>query len=93
MRRDNLVAHVARFARALRERQVPTGLADEVDAVTALTLVDVADRDEVRRALPVALKIQRRDAAAFEELFDRFWAAEPSEEAPLCVGVEGSCAT
>jgi uncharacterized protein len=82
VRRDNLVAHVARFARALRERQVPTGLADEVDAVTALTLVDVADRDEVRRALPVALKIQRRDAAAFEELFDRFWAGEPSEEAP-----------
>jgi uncharacterized protein len=76
----SLVEHVARFARALRERAVRTSLSDEVDAVEALTLVDLADRDETRRALAIALKIRPRDAAAFDELFERWWRS--SEEAP-----------
>jgi len=69
-----LPAHMARFAAALRARGVRVGLSDEVDAVTALSLVDVLDRDEVRRALSTALKIQPRDRAAFDELFHRFFA-------------------
>jgi uncharacterized protein with von Willebrand factor type A (vWA) domain len=69
----DLVGHVAHFAGALRDRDVRAGLSDEIDAVQALTLVDLADREEVRRALRVALKIRPRDAAAFEELFDRLW--------------------
>ena len=69
----DLVAHVAAFAGALRERGVRTGLSDEADAVAALTLVDLADREEVRLALKTALKIRRRDADTFEELFARLW--------------------
>jgi len=69
----DLVAHLARFARALRERSVKVGLSDEVDAATALTLVDIGDRDEVRRALGASLKIRPRDRAAFEDAFDRLW--------------------
>ena len=69
----DLVAHVAAFAGALRERGVRTGLSDEADAVAALTLVDLADREEVRLALKTALKIRRRDAGTFEELFARLW--------------------
>lgn len=69
----DLVTHLARFARALRERGVKVGLADEVDAATALTLVDIGDRDEVRLALATALKILPRDRALFEDLFDRLW--------------------
>ena len=80
MSEGNLLAHVARFARALRQRQVSATLADEIDAVGALTRIDLADREEVRRALRIALKIRRRDQDAFEELFDRFWnAAAPPE--------------
>jgi len=73
MSAPDLVVHLARFARALRERGVGVGLSDEADGLTALTLVDLGDRDEVRRALRTALKIRPRDAAAFEELFARLW--------------------
>jgi len=73
----DLVAHVATFAGALRSRGVHVGLGDEVDAVRALTLVDVPDRSEVHRALRIAMKILRRDWAAFDESFARFWAAVP----------------
>ncbi len=77
----DLVAHVAAFAGALRERGVRAGLSDEADAVAALTLVDLADREEVRLALKTALKIRRRDAEAFEELFARLWgSADPAAE-------------
>ncbi|HSE62867.1 MAG TPA: hypothetical protein VLG15_04580, partial [Thermoanaerobaculia bacterium] len=79
---DDLVAHVARFARELRERGITAGLADEVDAVAALTLVDVSDRAEVHRALSAALKIRRRDRAVFDELFARLWAAEAPGTSP-----------
>ena len=78
----NLVGHLARFARALRERGVRVGLSDEVDAVEALTLVDLPDRDEVRRTLATALKIRPRDTRAFEELFQELWG---SEDGPLAV--------
>ena len=69
----DLVAHVAFFARALRERGVRVSLSDEADAVAALTLVDLSDRVEVRLALRTALKIRPRDAATFDELFELLW--------------------
>jgi uncharacterized protein len=68
-----LVAHVARFAGALRERGVPVALSDEVDAVAALTLVDLLDRDEVATALRCALRLRREHWATFDELFARLW--------------------
>jgi uncharacterized protein with von Willebrand factor type A (vWA) domain len=70
---SDLVVHVARFGRALRRHGVPVGLSDAADGLSALTLIDVGDRDEVRRALRVSLKIQPRDAATFEALFARLW--------------------
>ncbi len=79
----DLVHHLARFARALREHGVAVNLSDEADGLEALTLVDVGDRDEVRRALRAALKIRPRDGAVFEELFARLWtAAEPVPDRP-----------
>lgn len=69
----DLVRHLARFAGALRQRGVGVSLSDEADGLTALTLIDVGDRDEVRRGLRTALKIRPRDAAAFDELFDLLW--------------------
>jgi uncharacterized protein with von Willebrand factor type A (vWA) domain len=69
----DLVRHLARFAGALRQRGIGVTLSDEADGLTALTLIDVGDRDEVKRALRAALKIRQRDAAVFEELFDLLW--------------------
>ncbi len=50
---EDLVVHLARFAAALRERRVRVGLSDEADAISALLLVGLDDREEVRRALRV----------------------------------------
>lgn len=73
MRADDLVVHLARFAGALRERGVDVGIGDEVDATNALTLIDLFDRDEVRRAFLIAFKIRPGDRAAFGATFDAFW--------------------
>ncbi len=73
---EDLIVHLARFAGALRERGIPAGLSDEVDAVEALALVDLSDRAEVRRALRAALKVRRRDAEVFDELFDLLWGSQ-----------------
>ena len=70
---SDLVRHLARFAGALRQRGVGVTLSDEAVGLTALTLIDLGDRDEVRRALRAALKIRQRAAAVFEELFDLLW--------------------
>ena len=74
----DLVAHLAVFGRALRERGIRASLPDEADALAALAISDVADRDEVRTALKIALKIRRRDEDVFDELFARLWgSADP----------------
>jgi uncharacterized protein with von Willebrand factor type A (vWA) domain len=78
---SDLVVHLARFARELRASGVEVGVGDEVDATRALTMVDLGDRDEVRVALRVALKIKRRDWDAFDGLYRQFWtgALEPGK--------------
>lgn len=79
---EDLVLHLARFARALRDRGVATTLSDEADGLAALTLVDLGDRDEVRLALRTALKIRPRDSAVFEELFAVLWKARAPLQTP-----------
>ena len=74
----DLVTHVATFAAALRARGVAATLSDEADALEALGLVDLGDRNEVRLALAAALKVRLADRATFAELFDRFWRATPA---------------
>ncbi len=74
--RADLIAHLARFARALRERNVRVSLSDEADALEALTLSDLSDPGEVRRALAIALKIRPRDAAVFGDLFASWWTGQ-----------------
>jgi uncharacterized protein len=72
---DDLVVHLARFAGVLRAHGIATGIGDEIDATVALTLIDLLDRAEVRRALQIAFKIRPRDRAAFDALFQSFWSA------------------
>ncbi|HEX3530912.1 MAG TPA: VWA domain-containing protein [Thermoanaerobaculia bacterium] len=72
---SDLVHHLASFARALSEHGVGVNMSDEADGLAALTLIDLGDRAEVRRALRTALKIRPRDISVFEELFERLWTA------------------
>ena len=72
---------LARLGRALRAEGVGTSLRDELDAAEALALVDLEDREEVRRTLRIALKIPRAAFDGFDRLLAVFWGAEP-EAAP-----------
>ncbi len=79
---NDLVVHLARFAVALRAAGARVSLGDESDALQALTRLDLADRDEVRRGLRCALKIRPQDVAAFEALFATLWQDRAGEETP-----------
>ncbi len=70
---QGLVAQLARFAAALRECGVRVGLGDEVDAASALMLVDLLDRAEVHRALRIAFKPPREAWEIFDRLFEEYW--------------------
>ena len=72
-RRANLVAHIARFAGELRQRGVPVGLGDQIDAAIALRFIDIGDPEEVRISLRTALKIPRRWWTVFDASFDTMW--------------------
>jgi uncharacterized protein with von Willebrand factor type A (vWA) domain len=77
-RGPGLVGQIARFAAALRACELRIGLGDEIDAATALTLVDLLDRDEVHRALRIALKVPREAWDVFDRLFAEYWDGDPS---------------
>ena len=74
----DLLFHVARLASTLRERAIAVRLGDEIDAVRALTLVDVGDPAEVRVALRAALRIIRSEWTAFDQVFDAWWRFSPA---------------
>jgi hypothetical protein len=78
----DLVAHLARLAGALRLAGVRVAIGDEVDALAALLRIDLADPDEVRRALRCTLRIRPGDAAAFERAFAHTWLGEPERRPP-----------
>lgn len=74
MSERDLVRHLAGFCGALRGARLPVGLSDEIASALALTMIDIGDRAELRRALLTALRIQPGDRAVFEALFGTWWA-------------------
>jgi hypothetical protein len=77
-----LTATLARFAGALRREGVRVSLADESDAASSLSLVDLLDPHEVRVSLRIALKVPREAWAVFNRLFDEHWTGETSPAVP-----------
>jgi uncharacterized protein with von Willebrand factor type A (vWA) domain len=67
----------------LRSHGIRIGLGDELDAGTALALVDLMDRDEVHRALRIAFKVPREAWALFDQLFDTYWGGALAAEPPV----------
>jgi uncharacterized protein with von Willebrand factor type A (vWA) domain len=68
-----VVAQLARFAGALRNRGFRVGLSEEIDAAAALALVDLLDRAEVHRALRIAFRLPREAWDVFDRLFEEYW--------------------
>jgi len=78
-----LAAQLAKFAGALREQGIRVGLGDEIDAATALTLVDLLDRGEVQCGLRIALKVPREAWATFDRLFRVHWSGTAVDDVPV----------
>ena len=76
--RVGLVGQLARFAGALRAEGLRVGLTDEIDAANALALVDLLDRDEVHRALRIALKLPCESWVLYDRLFAEYWDGTPT---------------
>lgn len=76
------VEGLARLARSLRAGGVRVGPSDVVDAVRAWRWIDAADRDEVARAVRIALKVPREAWPAFHAAFDALWAGEEPPAPP-----------
>jgi uncharacterized protein with von Willebrand factor type A (vWA) domain len=82
---DPLVANLLRFGDVLRRGGLDVHPGRMRDAVTALELVGVTRRQDVRAALRCLLVHRRDDIAFFDEAFDRFWKArrQGGESRPL----------
>ena len=80
VRRD-LVRAVVRFCRLLRDRGFAVTAAESRDALRALLLIDVGDREEVRRALLTVLASRPEELPVFDALFDAFW-RDPTSGGP-----------
>lgn len=69
----DLTSHVVAFCRRLRAHGLPLGPREAVDALRALSAVDVADRRECYLALRTVLASRREDLALFDRVFEEFW--------------------
>jgi uncharacterized protein with von Willebrand factor type A (vWA) domain len=69
-----MISALARFVEAMRAENHAVSPAEIIDASRALDLVGLERRAEVRSALRATLAKDRRAAAAFDRLFDRFFA-------------------
>jgi uncharacterized protein with von Willebrand factor type A (vWA) domain len=71
----DLVVHLTRFCRLLRDSGMLATPGDSVDAARALALVDVTDSVDFHAALKAVLVHRLEDVPLFEECFSAFWAA------------------
>src|SRR6185369_11845090 len=69
----DIAATVARFCRVLREHDFLVSAAESLEAVRAVSSIDIGDRRDVRLALRTVLAARRDDLATFDVLFDEFW--------------------
>jgi uncharacterized protein len=74
-----MIAALARFADALRAQGHPVSPAELIDASKAADLVGLEERASFRAALRATLAKDRRAAAAFDRLFETFF-APPARE-------------
>jgi uncharacterized protein with von Willebrand factor type A (vWA) domain len=72
-RLGDLTVHVVAFCRRLRRAGIPIGPREAVDALRALSQVDVGDRRECYLALRTVLATRHDDLAIFDQIFAEFW--------------------
>ncbi|OLB97340.1 MAG: hypothetical protein AUH30_10440 [Candidatus Rokubacteria bacterium 13_1_40CM_68_15] len=72
-----------RFAALLRREGLPVTLGQTTDGVRALEVLDVGDRDELRRGLRTVFVGRPEEMPAFDRSFDLFWRQESEAGAGL----------
>jgi uncharacterized protein with von Willebrand factor type A (vWA) domain len=68
-----LLGEAVGFGRSLRAARLSIDLGAAVDFARALTLVDIADREQVRAAGAAIFVRRRDDRATYDAAFDRWW--------------------
>jgi uncharacterized protein with von Willebrand factor type A (vWA) domain len=87
---SDLLDKVVLFCRTLRERGLLATTSEAIDAVTALGLIDLDDREEAFLSLRSVLTSRVEDFPVFEEVFEDFWARlSRSPQPPKIVEREG----
>lgn len=76
--RDLLTATL-RFGQALRRAGLPRTVSELMDAVRALEVIDLMDRQEVYLALRACLVARIEETPAFDRTFDAFWVFNAEE--------------
>jgi len=64
--------HVA-FVGALRGAGLPVSMVESIDAVQAMTVIDLLDREQLRTAYAAAVVKRAPHRATFDRLFDLWW--------------------
>jgi uncharacterized protein len=84
------------FGRSLRAARLSIDLGAAVDFARALTLVDIADREQVRAAGAAVFVRRRDDRPIYDAAFDRWWrrrgARLPSDFSPSTLARDDSAA-
>ena len=70
---NSLADNIVGFAQILRQLGVRVSIAETIDAVESLTMIDNFDRDEFRAALKSTLVKTAEDQVAFEQAFNLFF--------------------
>ena len=68
-----LLGEAVGFGRALRAARLQIDLGAAVDFARALTLVDIADREQVKAAGAAVFVRRRDDRPVYDMAFDRWW--------------------
>ena len=68
-----LLSEAVGFGRSLRTAHLSIDLGAAVDFARALTLVDIADREQVRAAGAAVFVRRRDDRTVYDAAFDRWW--------------------
>lgn len=75
----DLTTAVLRFGQMLRGAGMPLTITEIMDAVRALEVVDLLDRQDVYLALRTTLVARREEFPVFDRCFDTFWRFQAEE--------------
>jgi uncharacterized protein with von Willebrand factor type A (vWA) domain len=77
-----LLGEAVGFGRSLRAARLSIDIGAAVDFARALTLVDIADREQVRAAGAAVFVRRRDDRATYDAAFDAWWRRRASRLSP-----------